>query len=274
MSPATGGIRGARSCRNACETKRCWVTYGTSLRLSSSIECQRGTWCTDARPRNRDLLRRDRRRGLRRHGRSSRACRAHADGHSRGIRGRGAGARLARSRPATGAAGSARPGSVRLPTRRHRRGGLHRRSGARRSVAGRHRVRSESRLGVGSAGARRAPHGRPSARPHAGTGPAGIPVSRAARLGRAHAARRGRGGRRVRRPRRVGRRCGRRGVRQGRDPARAAVPRRPGARGAGPPRRSGPFPVSPPHDGPSRAGLQLQRPEDIRAQHAGGQPPS
>ena len=63
------------------------------------------------------------------------------------------------------------------------------------------------------------------------------------------------------------------GVRQGRDPARASVPRRPCTGGACPRRRPGPLSVSSAHDRSAGPRFQLQRAEDVRAQHADARSP-
>ena len=226
------------------------------------------TGTTHDRPRDRDLLRRDRRR----HRPPRTGRRADAAGQrgrllgrrARPLRRRGARGRVPGPPAGDGPRRAPRAGHSRGVGRRRRRGRRHRRARADRRAAGRGGRGQGLRRGLGGAAVRGQPPvrarrgGHPAARPAAAVpGPAGLrrPLQ---------PARRARPGRPGHPARRDHRRRRRRGVRQGGPAARAAVPRRPAHRPGGPRRRSGRHRLpARPHRAPGRAvRLLLLRAED------------
>ena len=191
--------------------------------------CPRGQGV--ARPRHRNLLRRNGR-GRLRHGPGTRRARASLAGRdARGVRRRRARAGVARPRAARRAAGRAgaprRPGSALADL-----DGIAYTQGP--GLAGALLVGASVATAMAYALSirtiPRAPPRRPPAVAAAERAGARVPVRRAARLGRPQPALRRRGRRPLSAARRHARRRGRRGVRQDRENARPAVSRRPCAR--------------------------------------------
>ena len=223
--------------------------------------CPRGQGV--ARPRHRNLLRRNGR-GRLRHGPGTRRARASLAGRdARGVRRRRARAGVARPRAARRAAGCAG-----APGGRDRHGGpgrhrLHAGPGARRRAAGGRQRGHGDGVRAFDPDDSRAPPRRPPAVAAAERAGARVPVRRAARLGRPQPALRRRGRRPLSAARRHARRRGGRGVRQDRENARPAVSRRPCARATRATARRA----------PSRCRVRCSRPATSTSASPGSRPP-